>query len=68
MKIFLDPLKSDVESFLPESFFDSIVNKVPCSHEGCKGSIYYLLKQTQDGSALICNKCKRSVIVKLTEV
>lgn len=64
MKIFFDSANKEIENVMPKEIYDLIVHDVPCICEGCTGRVSYLLKQVQDGSAAICNKCKKAIIVK----
>ena len=64
MKIFFDSANKEAESIMPKEIYDMIVNDVACICENCNGRISYLLKQVQNGSAVVCNKCKKAVIVK----
>ena len=67
MKIFIDMLREDIEDVMIDDMMDDVVHEVQCIHKDCNGKVTYLFKQVDDGSVLICNKCKRGVIVKISD-
>lgn len=68
MKIIMDLLKNAPEEALPADFFESLTNEVPCPNTECSGKIQYILKQTHDGSAVVCNTCQKAIIIKTITV
>lgn len=66
MKIFVDSISKEMD-VLPQAVLDEVVHVVPCSYKGCKGKVHFLYKQSSDGSAVVCDKCNRSIIFKEIE-
>ncbi|MEW5821878.1 MAG: hypothetical protein AB1782_16915 [Cyanobacteriota bacterium] len=68
MKIFIDYIRNENEEMLTEDLIDDVIHEVICTFDGCNGKINFFSRQIDDGSAVICNKCKRAVIVKQYEI
>jgi hypothetical protein len=68
MKIFLKEVNNSLEDLLPPEFLGNAINEVPCISEGCTGKLHYLIKQAYDGSAVMCPRCKKAIIIKPTEI
>lgn len=66
MKVFVDSISNHINE-LPASVLDEVIHVVPCSYKGCKGKVHFLHKQSLDGSAVICDRCNRSIIFKEAE-
>ena len=64
MKILTDILNETSEETLPQELMATMINEVPCPMSNCEGTVTYILKQANDGSAVVCSTCKKAIIIQ----
>lgn len=58
----------DLEENIPADIIGFVKHEMPCIAKGCDGKLSYFLKQADDGSVAICNKCQKSIMIRSIKV